>query len=613
MDNALSLIETKETEATALRGQLSTLTQALYATESAKVAAEESVHNLQERESVASHEHQAVLRAMLNEVTLHAQRVTELEKTAAESRSEYAVKSLEAGALDAERQASELLVADAQRARHEAEQNYASVASELATRSAALERLEDRHRTATKALEDATRNAENERAAQSEATRKELNELVAKLSGSHAAQLEHVESEHEEAIVKCNDKLEATVEAHREEVEALKAKFAEIVEELSRRHDDERARIVNEHVESTAEEAEAQNQQVAAIEAAAAHAEAEVRREHMSTLKAVTAERSEAEQRLAEQRSKAEVLAMKNASMEDMHTSIASELEQERGRAVADMQEELNVKRAMEATLMDLKADLAEKTQAHLNEVALTRELTEARSQLHSDWSSLRVKYEEMQGDHKRELGSASEAHAEKLQSTEAQLHERHRSEMARALQESEEQFQAYEERLISLTAQHNKTTKALAATAEAQAATAKAELTTLKAKVDALEASARTARRDSVDLEEGNKRLEEQVTVWAKEAKELTEEVKRKDEALAVFQAERMEQQRQRSSDLGVYLYSTRTATCALPVQFRVPVYRIGVKTIDSIPFPFLSLPPLPHTPSPRAQTTWWTSWLTK
>ena len=68
MDNALSLIETKETEATALRGQVSTLTQALYTTESAKAAAEESVHVMQERELVASHEHQAVLRAMRGEL-----------------------------------------------------------------------------------------------------------------------------------------------------------------------------------------------------------------------------------------------------------------------------------------------------------------------------------------------------------------------------------------------------------------------------------------------------------------------------------------------------------------------------------------------------------------
>ena len=131
--------------------------------------------------------------------------MAELETVAATSRSEFAVKSLEAGALDAERQASELLVADAQRARHEAEQNYASVASELATRSSALERLENRHKTATKALEEAMRTAEGERAAeraaQSEATRRELDELTTKLNDTHAAQLEQAEHEHEEAIV----------------------------------------------------------------------------------------------------------------------------------------------------------------------------------------------------------------------------------------------------------------------------------------------------------------------------------------------------------------------------------------------------------------------------
>ena len=42
-------------------------------------------------------------------------------------------------------------------------------------------------------------------------------------------------------VVQVNDKLEATVERHREEVEALKAKFAEIVEELCRRHDSDRS------------------------------------------------------------------------------------------------------------------------------------------------------------------------------------------------------------------------------------------------------------------------------------------------------------------------------------------------------------------------------------
>ena len=53
---------------------------------------------------------------------------------------------------------------------------------------------------------------------------------------------------------------------------------------------------------------------------------------------AVIAERSEAQQQLAEETSKVEVLAMKNESIEELNTSIASEMEQEREQAMADMQ-----------------------------------------------------------------------------------------------------------------------------------------------------------------------------------------------------------------------------------------------------------------------------------
>ena len=44
------------------------------------------------------------------------------------------------------------------------------------------------------------------------AAREELEAVVTKMSEEHAAALEAVESEHEEAVVMCNDKLEETVE-----------------------------------------------------------------------------------------------------------------------------------------------------------------------------------------------------------------------------------------------------------------------------------------------------------------------------------------------------------------------------------------------------------------